>query len=97
MKGKKFNAAEKHFLQKEVKIRQELREMKEWYEDICNVNSQLVEENNALRHELSELLDRYNKALEYSKLSESQILNAIKKDNSIVSLTEILSTMRAMI
>lgn len=97
MKGKKFNAAEKHFQQREVKIRQELREMKEWYEDVCNVNSQLIKENTALRHELSELLDRYNKALEYSKLSESQILNAIKKDNSIVSLTEILSTMRSMI
>lgn len=97
MKGKKFNAAEKHFQQREVKIRQELREMKEWYEDVCNVNSQLIKENTALGHELSELLDRYNKALEYSKLSESQILNAIKKDNSIVSLTEILSTMRSMI
>lgn len=97
MKGKKFNAAERHFKDKEVVMRKELRTAKEWLAEVCNVNSQLLEENKALRHELTMLMERHNKLLECSRISDSQLTTVIKAGQYTSVLTELFNSIRDII
>ena len=93
MKGRKFSAAEKHFKEKEVKLRQEIS----WYRDslqqyqnkyvVCN------EELTVCQKELTELKERYHKLLDCSKLSEDDIITALKKDKNVAELSGMLGAM----
>jgi hypothetical protein len=81
LKGKKFDAAEKYFQEKQVKLRQEVRQHKEWFAEVSNVNSQLVKENEQLRRENADIKEKYEKLLELSKLSENDIKTALRKND----------------
>lgn len=87
MKGKKFNAAEKHFQEKELKYRKEINHLRSVYSELCNVNLQLAKENDSLKKENLDIKLKYEKLLEYSKLSESDIKIAIEGDKAKGQLT----------
>lgn len=83
MKGKKFTAAEKHFREKEVKLRQEMQRHKEWLIEVSSVNSQLLKENEQLKKENAALKAKYEKLLELSKLSDGDVKAALRANNAV--------------
>ena len=91
MKGKKFNAAEKHFQEKEILLRRELNKYKEWFIETNNVNNQLIKENEQLKRN-ADIITKYNKLLEYSKLSEDDIMRALKKDKALEQISGLINT-----
>lgn len=93
MKGKKFTAAEKHFREKEVKMRQEVRQYKEWFEEVCSVNSHLAKENEQLKKENADIKEKLQKLLEYSKLTENDITTALHKDEMLTKFSGLLKGM----
>ena len=93
LKGKRFDAAEKHFHEKEVKIRQEIRQYIEWMAEVNSVNSQLTKENEQLKKENADLKEKFEKLLEHSKLSESDITTALYKDKALTKLSDMMGAM----
>lgn len=92
MKGKKFNAAEKHFQEKEVILRQYANKYKEWFIETNNVNSQIVKENEQLKKQNADITEKYKQLLEYSKLSEDDIMRTLKKDKALEQISGIINT-----
>ena len=93
MKGKKFDAAEKHFQEKEVKLRQEMREIKEQDSLIGDRNIQLIEINEKLEKENADIKEKLQKLLEYSKLTENDITTALHKDEMLTKFSGFLKGM----
>ncbi|KLU61858.1 hypothetical protein CEB3_c17760 [Peptococcaceae bacterium CEB3] len=87
MKGKKFTAAEKHFQEKEVKIRQEMKRYTERIMELIDVNHQLSKENEVLKSLNAEIKEKYEKLLEYSRLEETDIVNALERDKNLSLLS----------
>ena len=85
MKGKKFDAAEKHFHEKEVKLRQEMRECREEVASVRERNIQLIENNEKLEKESADIKEKFQKLLELSKLSENDI-NSLLKTNEVAGM-----------
>jgi len=81
--GKKFDAHAKHFHEKEVALRQEMRKTIEWSEEIVNVNNQLVKENGQLKKDFDELKEKYNKLLEFKDMTDDDIKTALHKNQVI--------------
>jgi predicted nuclease with TOPRIM domain len=93
LKSKKFDAAEKHFYEKELKLKQQVKHYEERDGILINENERLSKENRKLQTEVSELKDKYNKLLEYSKLSDVDIKNALKRDQSVNNLSTFMDIM----
>ena len=91
MKGKKFDAAEKHFLKKEVKYKQIISEHSQHNRALWKVNEQLKSEKYDMEKELGLLKEKYNKLLEYSKLSDDDIMNALKRNKAMTQMAQMLS------
>jgi len=85
LKGKKFDAAEKHFHEKEVKLRQEMRECREEFISIRERNIQLLENNEKLEKENADIKEKFQKLLELSKLSENDI-KALLRVNEVAGI-----------
>jgi len=92
-KGKKFTAAEKHFQDKEVTLRQEMRKTIEWSEEIINVNNQLTKENKQMKKDFDELKEKYSKLLEYSNMTEEDIKTALRKDKGMDQFGSLMGVM----
>ena len=82
-KGRKFTAAEKHFYEKELTLRQEMRKTEEWAEQIINVNNQLAKENKQLKKDFDELKEKYDKLLKYKDMTNYEIETALKTDQML--------------
>jgi predicted nuclease with TOPRIM domain len=93
LKGKKFDAAEKHFQEKELKLRREMRQIAERMTEVSSINSQFAAKNKVLEKENAEIKERYRKLLEYSKLSESDITAALKRDKAVTQLAGLVDGM----
>lgn len=93
MKGKKFNAAEKHFKEKEEKFKKEVKNLSDALLQQSQINTELFRENHRLVEELNQLKKEYAKLLEYSGLSINDIQTALKAEAAIVSFAGILKTM----
>ena len=78
MKGKKFDAHEKHFKEKEIKLNKDNNEVKKRWADAIDQNMELSKENVNLKKENLELLEKYEEILKYSKLSDEEINESIK-------------------
>lgn len=87
MKGKKFDAHEKHFKEKEIKLNREMNYLRDRCTEINNKNMQLVKENEQLKKESLDVKVKYEKLLEYSKLSDEEIKKAIHRDKSVNQLS----------
>lgn len=85
MKGKKFNAAEKHFLGKEEKYRKEISNLKKVIE---SKNREITAYENIiaeLEGENSQQKDWIERLLQYTELSLDDIKEACEKDKSVAS------------
>ena len=85
-KGKKFTAAKKHFNEKEVALRQEMRSIREWSDEVSTVNNQLAKENKQLKKDFDELKEKYDKLLEYKDMTEGDIKTALYKDQMLTGI-----------
>jgi len=93
MKGKKFDAHEKHFKKKEIELNRKINYLREKYTEINNQNIKLVKENEELEKENLDIKAKYEKLLEYSKLSDEEIKEAIQRDKSVNQISAFLSIM----
>jgi hypothetical protein len=90
-KGKKFDAAEKHFTEKEIKYQQKIKEQEQTvthviksYGIVTEQNRDLIEENNQLKQWVSRLL-------EYTKLSEADIREVCEHDKKLGNAVDAFS------
>ena len=93
-KGKKFNAAEKYFMEKEIVYRkmvnqreEEIKELKTKLEELNLLNIKLQKENDMLNKENSKLL-------EYTGLSKVDAKKVCKKDIEMANLISGLNALR---
>jgi len=86
MKGKKFDACEKHFKEKELKLIINLNHLREINSKLITLNDQLEYENEVLKKENLELKTKYEKTLEFTKMNDMEIKNAIKMDSITIEL-----------
>lgn len=93
MNGKKFDAHEKHFRKKEIKLNREMNCLRERYTEVINQNMQLVNENEQLKQENLDIKAKYEKLLEYSKLSDEKIKEALQRDKSVNQLSTLFDMM----
>jgi hypothetical protein len=91
MRGKKFNAAEKHFKEKELELRKEMKRYIDFADEIKVANSLLFKENEKLKIENTEIKMKYEQLLEYSKLSEDDIQRALKRDKSLEQVNSLIN------
>lgn len=92
--GKKFDAHKKHFEEKELKLRQQLRNMQIWVDEISNTNIQLVKDNERLKKEHDIMKETYEKMLELSKLSNEEIQSLLCASKLKLDCYNILKTSR---
>lgn len=90
MKGKKFDAHEKHFKKKEIKLNQEINYLRNRLQDISEEKIELAKKNAQLDKENTEIKLMYEKIKEYSKLSDEDIKEALKRDKSASKLSDLL-------
>ena len=90
MKGKKFNAHEKHFKEKEIKLSKERNRIIEIGKEINNQNVVLSKENEILKKEKLDITLKYEKLLEYSELTDTEVKEALKRDKSMNEFSSML-------
>lgn len=90
MKGKKFNAHERHFKEKELKLKKEIKHLKDLHQDIYSENRVLLLQNEKLEKDNMELKIKYEKLLKYSKLSDDDMIKALERDESVNRISSVL-------
>lgn len=86
-KGKKFDAAEKHFQEKEIKLRQEMREMQRQVSKSNTCLAKALDENEKLKQENAKLKVENDKLLKLCKLSESELQELLSVSRAKQSLS----------
>ncbi len=95
-RGKKFNAAEKHFNEKEMRLRRDLRIAEEKARDYRKWNEQLTEANRFLKEE-NERLQAANDVLRsVASLSDSDLKTLLDKARNEEKLTGMISLLGGM-
>lgn len=90
MKGKKFTAAEKHFQEKEVKLRKDIQY---WQELAISRAKHINELETALRDvtaKVSQQQDWIERLLQYTELSQADIKAACEKDKQLAACAELI-------
>ena len=90
MKGKKFTAAEKHFQEKEAKLR---KEMNDWRTVAIERSENIVELEEELRQAKSTIAqqqDWIERLLQYAELSLDDIKAACEKDKAVAACADML-------
>ena len=87
MRGKKFDAHEKHFKEKEIKLNKEIKEIRKGWSDTTDQKIKLINENENLKKENLELLQKYEEAIKLSKLTDEEIQESIKSYKSMNDLS----------
>ena len=93
MKGKKFDAHEKHFKEKERKLNKEMKQRRDEYTELAIKHNDLTIENEKLKSENSDIKSKYEKLLELSKLSDGDIKEAINNARSLNHISTIIKSM----
>lgn len=91
MKGKKFDAHEKHFKEKEIKLNQEINRLRDSFIDFRNTNMCLHEDNRKLKKENLIIKEKYEQCLTYSNLSDDEIKEAIKSNTSMNNISTLFN------
>lgn len=90
MKGKKFSAAEKHFQEKEVKLR---RDIHYWQELAIHRAEHIVQLEAALRSAnvtIEQQRDWIERLLQYTELSKEDIKTACEKDKALAACADLI-------
>ena len=79
-KGKKFNAAEKYFIEKEAKYQSQLRSLTATIHGLRADQAEILHKNQALTDENTQLKDWIERLLQYTELSEADIKAVCEQD-----------------
>ena len=93
MTGKKFSASEKHFQEKELRLRREINRLELVVGELIHKNVEITEDNKRLLKENTIITAKYNQLLEYSKLSDEDMKQAVKRDIAVASLFGTMSAL----
>ena len=94
MKGKKFDAHEKHFKEKEIKFNKEIKNLVDQNHDLNITNWKLIDNCESLQKDLLEITTKYEKLLEYSKLTDVEIKQAILNDKTAMDINYMMKGFR---
>lgn len=92
-RGKKFNAAEKHFMAKEEKLRREAKNAAMMAKSDREEARRMYEENEALRARVEELTAENTKLIEISKLSEEDRKLLLEQIRGFKNMDQLLGTL----
>ena len=96
MKGKKFNAAEKHFQKKELALRREITAL----DDLLKEKNALLRDANdrisSLETENAKQKEWIERLLQYTELSLEDIKEACEKDKAIASTMKMFEAFRGI-
>lgn len=92
-KGKKFNAAEKHFNEKLIRINKEKDEMRLKMQELERINEYLEKRNKSLSESVSNLKEENIILMRASNLSEVELQTFLKKAESINHVCEMIKAM----
>ena len=90
MKGKKFTAAEKHFQEKEIKLRKNLQY---WQDLAISREKHITELEAALRDmtaKVGEQQEWIERLLQYTELSQGDIKAACEKDKALAACADLI-------
>jgi len=96
MKGKKFDAHEKHFKAKEDKLNKRIKFLERRYQEVCKESLYYSMENEELIKENTDIKVKYERLLEYSKLTDIEIKEALKRDKSVNQLAVALNVINTI-
>ncbi len=86
---KQEDAHEKHFQEKELKLRKEMNKVQEISDGLVSANAQLLDANVKLRRELDGIKEKYEELLKLSNLSDEDIKKSLKGKETISTLAGI--------
>lgn len=92
MKGKKFDAAEKHFEKKRVALEKQIKELREQLENAHRDTRLFRTRLEFCERENEELKQWIERLLEYTELSKEDIKAACEKDKRLAEAAKWLST-----
>lgn len=85
-KGKKFNAAEKHFHGKQLKYEQEIKTLNCRLSKLTELLMSEQSKNTQLSKDLADITSRHEKLLAYSQLTEQDLATALESDKAMANL-----------
>lgn len=94
MKGKKFDAAEKHFHEKEVKLRKLISELEKEVSEKADALAEATKKLSALENENAQLKEWIDRLLQYTELSKEDIKEACEKDKKMSGLLDLFGLVR---
>lgn len=92
-KGKKFNAAEKHFEKKRLQLNRIISNLESQLRDACQNNQNLRNRCDELENENSNLKELNQKLLETSKLGLEEVKILIQHEKEMCGAWKALNTM----
>lgn len=90
MKGKKFTAAEKHFQEKEAKLRKEMNDWRTVAIERAEEIVELKEELGQAKSTIAQQQDWIERLLQYTELSLDDIKAACEKDKAVAACADLL-------
>lgn len=87
-RGKKFDAAEKHFLKKQDKYEKEIKSLREQLANAHKDTSLFRSRAEFFERENEELKNWVDRLLEYTELSKADIKQACEKDKKLAEASE---------
>lgn len=84
-RSKKYDAAEKHFLQREQQLNRKMKERGEAYTELVKQLKVVKDDLSRVEAENAQLRDWVDRLLEYTELSKEDIKQACEKDKEIRS------------
>lgn len=87
-KGKKFDAAEKHFASKQLKLNQEIKSLKFRNSELIKQITALEKANAELNVNLQNINTKLNKLLSLANLSPEELTKICQRDDSMQALLD---------
>lgn len=94
MKGKKFEAAEKHFYKKETEYRKRINALEEIVSEKAGLLKEAEERISVLETENSQMKDWIERLLQYTELSKEDVKKACEKDKAIAGLLDLFGIVK---
>lgn len=95
-KGKKFSAAEKHFMKKEQRLNRQIKSLYLANESLRQENFDFAEQLRLAQSKIVSLQDWVDQLLEYTKLSKEDIRAVCEKDKDLNMAVSAINYMLGM-